>query len=403
MLQLIPAIVNTIIEERSGIQFVSVMLDGKTNDEFAYYLTAQETRCQVGDHVLVNTTAVNLELGTGGYHIIVTHLDKNEQRDMHPTEWGHIMKMRYSPLQVAVDAIEEQNSPFHQIFTEEDRHLKGTVVLIGELHSYLPVVALVLKQLNPDLRLIYVMPDSASLPIAISQHVNHLREMEILSSCITVGHAWGGEIEAVNLYTGLLAARHVAKADVILCMLGPGVVGTGTTFGFSGAELADVIHAVSALEGIPVVIPRISFSDHRKDHYGMSHHTRTLLQRLVFRQVLVPLPVFGDWRDQVIQVQASDCCRTIQHGILSSNVPTITELAQLQKKYPIPITTMGRDIYQDSSPFQTGYIAAKTACKLHAMLENNRQEIISASSTGQDVLATLVRLWDARTNDEVQL
>ncbi|MGC5324459.1 DUF3866 family protein [Brevibacillus sp. SYSU BS000544] len=401
MLQLTSAVVDTIVEERSGIQFVSVILDGKTNAEIAYYLTAQQGRCQVGDHVLVNTTAVDLGLGTGGYHIIVTRLDENEKVDMHPTRWGHIMKMRYTPLQLAVDAIEEQNSPFHHLFTEENGHLKGTIVLIGELHAYLPVVALVLKKLNPDLRLVYVMPDSASLPIAISQHVNHLREMEILSSCITVGHAWGGEIEAVNLYTGLLAARHVAKADVILCMFGPGVVGTGTTFGFSGAELADVIHAVSALGGIPVVIPRISFSDQRKNHFGISHHTRTLLQRLVFRQVFVPLPVFGDWRDQVIQVQATECRRTIQHGILSSSVPPITELAKLQKKYPIPITTMGRDIYQDSSPFQTGYIAAKTARKLHAILENNRQEIISASSTGQDVLATLARLWDARTNDEV--
>lgn len=95
------------------------------------------------------------------------------------------------------------------------------------------------------------MPDAASLPIAFSQHVRQLSRAGHLTATVTTGHAWGGNREAVTIHSGLLAARHVEKADVILCMLGPGVAGTGTVYGFSGVQLAEVIHAVSALGGTP--------------------------------------------------------------------------------------------------------------------------------------------------------
>ena len=49
--------------------------------------------------------------------------------------------------------------------------------------------------------------------------------MDLTVSC---GQAFGGDLEAVTLHSGLLAARLVGEADVAIVGIGPGVVGTGT-------------------------------------------------------------------------------------------------------------------------------------------------------------------------------
>lgn len=146
------------------------------------------------------------------------------------------------------------------------------------------------------------------------------------------------------------------------------------------------------------MIPRITFADSRTNHQGISHHTRTLLQRLLLRPVLLPLPIFGDWRDQVIRGQVVTRMSVVQHFHLPVVVPHVDALEELQKKYPDPITTMGRDMYKDSSPFQTGYVGAEVAYQLLCMLQNCKEEITSASSTGQDELTILARLWGAEIN-----
>ncbi|MGA3513697.1 DUF3866 family protein, partial [Lactiplantibacillus plantarum] len=92
--------------------------------------------------------------------------------------------------------------------------------------SLLPAVASAIKQTDSDLRAVYVMPDAASLPIGLSQQADHLKRKGLLGSTVTTGHAWGGDLETVSIHNGLLAARHVAQADIILCILGPGVAGT---------------------------------------------------------------------------------------------------------------------------------------------------------------------------------
>lgn len=390
MLQLARAQVLEVVEQRPQIQFLQVKLLEQGRVEQAYFLTGKDSKCSVGDYVLVNCTAVSLKLGTGGYHIVVSKVSAEDNLDYVPNQWGHIMKLRYTPLQLAVDAVEEQSSPYHSQFLDETAHLKHTPVIIGELHSMLPMVALSLHHDHPSCKLVYVMPDGASLPIALSRHVHDLKQMGILSSTVTVGHAWGGDLEAVNIYTGLLAAKEVAEADLILCMLGPGVVGTGTPFGFSGVQLAEVIHAVTILGGTPICIPRIQFADSRPAHVGISHHTLTLLQRLILTSVLLPVPLFGDWRDPYLQSQLMNQKNAASVYPLVVPAPTIPTLEQLQRKYPEPITTMGRDIYQDASLFQTSYVAAQVASRIHSYL--NEHAIVGQPV--QSVLETLAKLWD---------
>ena len=58
----------------------------------------------VGDAVVVNTTAVELGLGTGGWHVVHWNLARDEWSEPGP---GHIMKARYTSLQADVGSTEE--------------------------------------------------------------------------------------------------------------------------------------------------------------------------------------------------------------------------------------------------------------------------------------------------------
>ncbi|MGG1663912.1 DUF3866 family protein [Brevibacillus sp. NRS-1366] len=356
MLRLATGTVIQVVENRPGLQRIEVRIEGREQNEQA--LSFSNEIYAVGESLLLNTTAVKLQLGTGGYHLIVGKAGVREEQDVVPNEWGHVMKMRYAPWQLAVDTVEEQSSPYHEIFVRDDLSLEGTPVIISELHSMLPITIAALKERHPDDKIVYIMPDGASLPIAMSGHVHHLRQTNLLDATITAGHSWGGDHEAVTIHSALLAARHIEKAAVIICMLGPGVAGTGTSYGFSGVQLAEVIHAVSVLGGIPFFIPRISFSDKRSRHYGVSHHTRTILGRYTLRPVLLPMPRLGDQRDELLQQQIFRLHNENKHTIIWGDVTSQQRLAALEESYGLSFSTMGRSWRKDPVPFQTAVLAA---------------------------------------------
>ena len=99
--------VTTILEERPGLQRVTVrMPDG--SDARAYALTELTGDCAVGDHVVLNTTAVELSLGTGGWHVVHWNLARDEFRRPGP---DHVMKLRYTSLQFDAGTSELVNMP----------------------------------------------------------------------------------------------------------------------------------------------------------------------------------------------------------------------------------------------------------------------------------------------------
>src|SRR2546423_2232797 len=111
--------VTTLLMERPGLQRVEVDLgDG---NERAYVLTQLIGDVAVGDRVVINTTAVELGLGTGGWHVVHWNLSRDELR---ADGGGHVMKLRYTSLQADTGVAEE-----HDELPEE---LGGTpVVAIG--------------------------------------------------------------------------------------------------------------------------------------------------------------------------------------------------------------------------------------------------------------------------------
>ena len=258
-----------------------VELDGAEATAVAY--GSLSGPLSAGDLVWLNTTAVALGLGTGGAHFVIARVAADAPAEIQPyfpgRDAGHILKLRYTPLQHRVCAVEEEASP-HRVALLEFRSLEGTPVLAAELLSQAGTAAIAARAVAPDARIALVHLDSAALPLAFSSLIHRLRTDGVLDTTITVGQSFGGELEAVNVYTGLAAARAVVGADLILVTQGPGNAGTGTELGFSGMALVEALHAADLLGGRPMLIPRVSEADLRDRHRGLSHHTATLLRSL---------------------------------------------------------------------------------------------------------------------------
>ncbi|NLJ81276.1 MAG: DUF3866 family protein [Firmicutes bacterium] len=244
--------------------------------------------CRPGDEVLVNTTAQELKLGTGGWHYVLAVQGREHSLSLNR---GHIMKLRYTPLQGRVFSVEEERSPYHRVMADA-RSLAGLPVAVGSLHSMLAPIAFGLKTNLPALRLAYLMSDGAALPLAFSDTVRELQALGLIDKTITFGHAFGGDLEAINIYSALLAAKHVAQADVVIVLMGPGVVGTKTKWGTTAIEQGQFLNAALHLEGTAVCIPRCSEGDPRSRHQGWSHHTLTVLENIVQNPVRLGLPLY---------------------------------------------------------------------------------------------------------------
>lgn len=262
-----------ILAQRPGLQ--RVLVDG----EKAYALTEQIGTVAVGDEVVVNTTAVDLGLGTGGWHVVHWNLARSSWSTPGP---GHIMKVRYTSLQSDTGAAEEHLDP--------GTDLGGVPVVACSLHSQVPIVASVFLDRHPTARVAYVMTDGAALPMALSDLVVAMRSSGVIHTTITAGHAFGGDHEAVSVPSALAIAVNVEHADLVVVGMGPGVVGTDTALGTTAVEVAGILDATDALNGRPICCVRASGVDRRPRHRGASHHVETILRLTRTRAEVAVVP-----------------------------------------------------------------------------------------------------------------
>jgi hypothetical protein len=309
----------------------------------------------VGDRVIVNTTGLELDLGTGGDAFVLWNLDGPE---VEPGS-GHIVKLRYTPWQTEVLSVEAPESEHHALLRDVDS-LDGLPVVACGLHSQIAGVAAGIKAANRQAKVGYLMSDGGSLPIAWSKTVRSLAEAGLLDITGTYGHAFGGDIEAVNLYSGLVALAKAARVDVIVVAMGPGGVGTGTRLGFSGIELAQIVDAVGALNGNPVACMRISFSDARDRHEGISHHSLTSLG-LAARRCRIALPKLSPGhRDLIVeQLNGSGACH--RHELVFADGRPGVDLLLGRGIDPL---TMGRPMSKAPEPFLAASAAGSIAASL---------------------------------------
>ncbi|MCR3923176.1 MAG: DUF3866 family protein [Firmicutes bacterium] len=335
--------------QSSSCEILQVVCEGQMAQAINYIpLTGAAA---IGDLVVLNTMAVELRLGSGGYHFVILNLNSVEK---HSEYAGHIMKLRYTPLQVRVLAVEEEAS-CHHLQMKKAVSLLGMPVIVAELHSMLAPFVLTVKQKKPALRIAYLMTDGGALPAFFSHTVQVLKERQLICGIVTAGHAFGGDLEAVNVYSGLLAACHVLEADVTIVCMGPGVAGTATPYGFSGMEVADNLNRVHSLQGRAVALPRLSFADERARHQGLSHHTMTALSQATFLPVDLPLPVLCDEQNVKLEQQIGTHGLAEKHHLHRYNG---LSLAHLEEERSL-CRTMGRSLDEDPAFFLAAVATAQ--------------------------------------------
>ena len=267
----------------------------------------------LGDEVLVNTQAVDLGLGSGGFGVLYANLTRG--LGLAAEEGAHVMKLPYTPGQVAARHAEE-DVPLADT-------LDGMPVVCCSLHSQLAPVCAALT----GLRVVYVQLEGGALPAALSDTVRELQARGLVESVATVGACLGGDAECVSVWSALAWAK-AQGADVAVCAIGPGIVGTASRLGHGGTAAATAANAVLALGGRAIVAARVSEADPRARHRGLSHHTQAVLD-LTLGEVTV-----ADEADAVGWREACD---------------------------GLPLSHMGRGPDDDPAFFAAAYAAGKRA------------------------------------------
>ncbi|WP_454048768.1 DUF3866 family protein [Cellulomonas sp. Marseille-Q8402] len=353
-------------------------------------------RPRVGDPVLLNVSALARGLGTGGYALVVAPGSADRLPADPAPGPGHLVKARYTPLQAMVLGVDDQESPHHDVLRDAD-DLDGLPVVVADLHSALPAVVAGIRWADArlstpgsgsrPLRVAYVMTDGGALPAWFSRAVAGLREAGWLASCLTAGQAFGGDLEAVTVHTALLAAKHVVGADVVVVAQGPGNLGTGTRWGFSGVAAGEALNAAAVLGGRAVASLRVSGADARERHLGISHHSLTAYGRVALAPVDVVVPVFdpapqpdgsgstavpdpeehlgahlaavGRRVGQQVQALGAPAGR---HRLV--DVPVGADLLTALGGSPVRLSTMGRGLAQDPAAFLAAAAAGVHAARL---------------------------------------
>jgi len=328
-----------------------------------------------GSRVLLNVGALRRGLGTGGYALVVAPADDLPEDP--PPGPGHLVKARYTPLQTLVLGVDEQESPHHDVLRDAD-DLDGLPVVVADLHSALPAVLAGARHAaeragrRPP-RAVYVMTDGGALPAAFSRTVAGLRDAGWLDASVTVGQAFGGDLEAVTVHTGLLAARHVLDAELVVVAQGPGNLGTGTRWGFSGVAAGEAINAAGTLGGRPVASLRVSGADARDRHRGVSHHSLTAYGRVALAPADVPVPVpaadvAASWPAGLaerVRAQAAALADVrARHRLVE--VPAEAALLAALGATPVRLSTMGRGLDGDPAAFVAAAVAGVHASEVGA-------------------------------------
>ncbi len=200
------------------------------------------------------------------------------------------------------------------------------------------------------------MQDGGALPAWFSRTVAGLRAAGWLAACVSTGQSFGGDLEAVTVHSGLLAARHAVGADVAVVTQGPGNLGTGTRWGFSGVAAGEAVNAVACLRGRAVGSLRVSSADSRERHQGVSHHSLTAYGRVALAPCDVVVPTLPEPLGSRVAAEAAPLAA--RHRLVT--VP-VDGLESALRACPVGLSTMGRGLDED-----LGYFLAAAAAGRHA-------------------------------------
>jgi Protein of unknown function (DUF3866) len=270
---------------------------------------------QPGDEVIVNVEAIELGLGSGGFDIVHCNLTRGLKGQGTPR--AHVMKLNYTSLQHAVLPVEEGDADAPP--SPLQLPLRKPVAVIG-LHGQLaPLAWAFAATTDGEGRLGYIQTAGGALPGAHSCVVRDLRDDGLLVGHLTAGAAFGGaDGESITTAAGLHHGLAELDWDAAVSGPGPGILGSGSALGHGGLQALDSLHTALALGCPALLVARMSSTDLRARHRGLSHHTRTVLD-LLLAPVLVAIPRGEQAADERHDWRAF---ATDLDGYLASGLPT---------------------------------------------------------------------------------
>ena len=321
-------------------------IDGERRPGWADDVLLGEMR--EGDEVVLNVAALDLDLGSGGFDVVHVNLTRGLEGGVEAD--AHVMKLNYTSLQHPVAPVERGEGKSGRLIPDMQGKVDPISVAVLPLHGHLAPAAWAAAQAAPGLRVGYVQTAGGALPGSLSRNVKELRKRGLLAGHITAAPAYGGEHEALSVIGALDAAGELGW-EAILVGPGPGIIGSDTAFGHGGMAALDSAHAALSL-GLPTLIsPRLSASDPRDRHRGLSHHTRTVLDLL-----LAPVDVAVPEGEPEISAALSD-----EVGARHKLRTAPADLSGYATS-GLPRRTMGRDLEDDplffASPLAAGRILA---------------------------------------------
>jgi hypothetical protein len=135
----------------------------------------------LGDEVLVNVQARELGLGSGGFDVL--HANLTRGLDLPPEQDAHVMKLPYTPVQLALRHAEE-DAPLAD-------SLDGMPVVCCSVHSQVvPVCAALAGH-----RVAYVQLDGGALPVALRDALRVHGDRGLLAAALRGGACVGGDVD----------------------------------------------------------------------------------------------------------------------------------------------------------------------------------------------------------------
>ena len=265
--------------------------------------------------MLVNEQARLLELGSGGFDVLYANLTRG--LGLPAEEEAHVMALPYTPGQLATRRAEEDG--------DLPAALGGLPVVLCTLHSQVAPVCAALE----GLRVAYVQVAGGALPVSLSDTVRLLKERGLVGAALAVAPCLDGDVDCVSSAAALAWTAKEGYGAVV-CAVGPGIVGTGSALGHGALALADVANVAGALGGRPVLAVRVSDTDPRDRHRGVSHHTRAVLE-------LCLAEVVPAWPEEVATDGWEEACAGL------------------------PLLHMGRGVEEDPGFFRAAYAAGVVA------------------------------------------
>lgn len=339
---------------RPGLQRMTL-----TDGSEAYALTEICGPVSPGDELLVNVSALELGLGTGGAHVVHTNLSAPpEAGESVGSGSGRVMKARYLAEQIPVHAVEEASAGPNAEASGVPvlPSLVGTRAVLCVLHSHAMALAAAVHDAT-DHAPGYVMTDGGALPFILSDLAAACLEQGAIATAVSTGQAFGAPIEAVTVASGVAAMADHGINRVVIAP-GPGHLGTASPLGFSGLDLVGHAAVLNGLGAATALAVRASSADQRARHRGISHHAHAMAT-LGPTQTVVPVPsrrgtlasaASGDSDEHSAWIESLGEKAIVLHPL---------DLTGALERCGLSVTTMGRPLERD--PLACDWIGAAAA------------------------------------------